>query len=114
MLEAGARHADPQREWTHFTNDANHPFTGYFRFGPADRSRPGWRRELPQNSAISQSSGVGGSTQHYFGNSPRAMPGAFLDYEGEDRDAYDTAHLFPLGYRDLVPYYEWVEHTLPV
>jgi choline dehydrogenase-like flavoprotein len=57
---------------------------------------------------------VGGSTQHYFGNSPRAMPGAFLDYEGEDRDAYDTAHLFPLGYRELVPYYEWVESTLPV
>ena len=82
LLEAGARHADPEREWTHFTNDANHPFTGYFRFGPADRSRPAWRRELPQNSAISQSSGVGGSTQHYYANSPRAMPGAFLDYAG--------------------------------
>ena len=114
LLEAGARHADPEHEWTHFTNDANHPFTGYFRFGPADRSRPAWRRELGQNSAISQSSGVGGSTQHYYANSPRAMPGAFLDYAGEDRDDYDTAHLFPLGYRELVPYYEWVEHTLPV
>jgi choline dehydrogenase-like flavoprotein len=114
LLEAGARHADPEREWTHFTHDANHPFTGYLRFGPADRSRPAWRRELPQSSAISQSSGVGGSTQHYYANSPRAMPGAFLDYEGEDRDAYDTAHLFPLGYRELVPYYEWVESTLPV
>jgi choline dehydrogenase-like flavoprotein len=114
LLEAGARHADPEHEWTHFTNDANHPFTGYFRFGPADRSRPAWPRELPQNSAISQSSGVGGSTQHYYANSPRAMPGAFLDYAGGDRDAYDTAHLFPLGYRELVPYYEWVESTLPV
>jgi choline dehydrogenase-like flavoprotein len=114
LLEAGARHADPEREWTHFTSDANHPFTGYFRFGPADRSRPAWRRELPQNSAISQSSGVGGSTQHYYANSPRAMPGAFLDYAGEERDAYDTAHLLPLGYRELVPYYEWVESTLPV
>ena len=79
------------------------------RFGPADRSRPAWPRDLPQNSAISQSSGVGGSTQHYYANSPRAMPGAFLDYAGEDRDAYDTDYLFPLGYRDLVPYYEWVE-----
>jgi choline dehydrogenase-like flavoprotein len=114
LLEAGPRHADPEREWTHFTSDANHPFTGYFRFGPADRSRPAWRRELPQNSAISQSSGVGGSTQHYYANSPRAMPGAFLDYAGEERDAYDTAHLLPLGYRELVPYYEWVESTLPV
>jgi choline dehydrogenase-like flavoprotein len=114
LLEAGARHADPEHEWTHFTNDANHPFTGYFRFGPADRSRPAWPRDLPQNSAISQSSGVGGSTQHYYANSPRAMPGAFQDYAGEDRDAYDTDYLFPLGYRELVPYYEWVEHTLPV
>ena len=52
-------------------------------------------RDLPQNSAISQSSGVGGSTQHYYANSPRAMPGAFLDYAGEDRDAYDTDYLFP-------------------
>jgi choline dehydrogenase-like flavoprotein len=114
LLEAGARHADPEHEWTHFTNDANNPFTGYFRFGPADRSRPAWLRDLPQNSAISQSSGVGGSTQHYYANSPRAMPGAFLNHAGEDRDAYDTAHLFPLGYRELVPYYEWVESTLPV
>ena len=57
---------------------------------------------------------MGGSTQHYCANSPRAIPGAFQDYAGEDRDAYDTAHLFPLGYRELVPYYEWVEHTLPV
>jgi choline dehydrogenase-like flavoprotein len=114
LLEAGARHADPEHEWTHFTHDANHPFTGYFRFGPADRSRPAWRRELPQNSAISQSSGVGGNTQHYYANSPRAIPGAFKDYAGADRDAYDTAHLFPLGYRDLIPYYEWVESTLPV
>src|SRR5918993_3565450 len=114
LLEAGARHADPEHEWTHFTNDANHPFTGYFRFGPADRSRPAWPRDLPQNSAISQSSGVGGSTQHYYANSPRAMPGAFQDYAGEDRDAYDTDYLFPLGYRELVPYYEWVESTLPV
>jgi choline dehydrogenase-like flavoprotein len=57
---------------------------------------------------------VGGSTQHYYANSPRAVPGAFQNYAGGDRDAYDTSHLFPLGYRDLVPYYEWVEHTLPV
>ena len=31
LLEAGPRHADPEHEWTHFTNDANHPFTGYFQ-----------------------------------------------------------------------------------
>ena len=39
-------------------------------------------------------------------------PGA--EYDGPDRDAYDVAHRFPFGYRELLPYYEWVEATLPV
>jgi choline dehydrogenase-like flavoprotein len=114
LLEAGARHASPRTEWTHFENDANNPLTGFLRFGPADRNRPAWFRELPQNSFLFQVSGVGGTTQHYFGNCPRAYPGAFVGYDGADRDAYDTAHLFPFGYDELVPYYEWVEATLPV
>jgi choline dehydrogenase-like flavoprotein len=63
---------------------------------------------------ILQVSGVGGTTNHYLGNSPRAMPGVFLHYRGADRNAYDTAHLFPFSYRELIPYYDWVEHTLPV
>src|SRR5262249_48095600 len=41
-------------------------------------------------------------------------PGVFRGYEGRDRAAYDTAHMFPFRYRDLLPYYEWVEATLPV
>ena len=114
LLEAGPRHADPPGDWTHFENDANNPLSGYFRFGPADRTKPAWARELPQNSFLWQLSGVGGTTQHYYGNSPRAMPGAFIGYEGEDRSAYDTAHLFPFPYAELLPYYEWVEATLPV
>jgi choline dehydrogenase-like flavoprotein len=114
LLEAGARHGDPRREWTHFENDANNPLTGYLRFGPADRTKPAWFRELPQNSYILQVSGVGGTTQHYFGNCPRAYPGVFAGYGGADRDAYDTAHRFPFTYQELVPYYEWVEATLPV
>ncbi len=114
LLEAGPRHAHPEQEWTHFENDANNPLGGYFRFGPADRSKPAWARELPQNSFLWQLSGVGGTTQHYYGNSPRAMPGAFLGYEGGDKDAYDRTHLFPFPYAELIPYYEWVEATLPV
>jgi choline dehydrogenase-like flavoprotein len=114
LLEAGPRFASPEREWSHLENQASNPATGIFRFGPGDESRPPWARDLPQNCFVWQSAGVGGSTLHYFGNSPRAMPGVFSDYEGADRDAYDRAHLFPLGYRELVPYYEWVEHTLPV
>jgi choline dehydrogenase-like flavoprotein len=114
LLEAGARHADPRAEWTHFENDANNPLTGFLRFGPADRTKPAWFRELPQNSFLFQVAGVGGTTQHYFGNCPRAYPGVFAGYAGPDAGAYDTAHRFPLRYADLVPYYEWVEATLPV
>jgi choline dehydrogenase-like flavoprotein len=114
LLEAGPRHADATAEWTSLENDANNPLTGFLRFGPADRSAPAWYRETPQNSFIWQLSGVGGTTQHYFGNCPRAMPGVFAGYGGADRDAYDTAHVFPFAYDELVPYFEWVEATLPV
>jgi choline dehydrogenase-like flavoprotein len=114
VLEAGPRHASPRTEWTHFENDANHPLKGFLRFGPGDRTKPAWFRETPQNSFLWQLSGVGGTTQHYYGNSPRAYPGVFAGYEGPDAGAYDTAHRFPFDYAELVPYYEWVEATLPV
>ncbi|WP_116047483.1 GMC family oxidoreductase N-terminal domain-containing protein [Amycolatopsis palatopharyngis] len=114
LLEAGPRHANPREEWTHFENDANNPLTGFFRLGPTDRSKPAWFREWPQNSFVWQVAGVGGTTQHYYGNSPRAYPGVFDDYTGADREQYDIAHRFPFGYAELVPYFEWVETTLPV
>ncbi|HEY8526311.1 MAG TPA: GMC oxidoreductase [Acidimicrobiales bacterium] len=114
LLEAGPRHGRPREEWTHFENDANNPLSGFFRFGPSDRSKPAWFRETPQNSFLWQLSGVGGTTQHYYGNCPRAYPGVFAGYEGPDAGAYDTAHRFPFPYEELVPYYEWVEATLPV
>jgi choline dehydrogenase-like flavoprotein len=114
LLEAGPRFASPETEWSHFDNDSTNPSNGIFRFGPADRSRPPWVRELPQNSILFQLSGVGGSTNHFLANTPRAMPGAFLGYDGIDRDNYDTAHPLPIPYRELLPYYEWVEETLPV
>ena len=114
VLEAGPRHRRPDEQWTSFENDANNPLSGFFRFGPAQRDKPAWTRELPQNSFLWQLSGVGGTTQHYYGNSPRAHPGAFRGYDRPDKGAYDTEHLFPFTYKELVPYYEWVEHTLPV
>ena len=69
--------------------------TGFFRFGPADRSKPAWFRETPQNSLIWQLSGVGGTTQHYYGNNPRAAPGVVLGLRRRRQGAYDTEHLFP-------------------
>lgn len=114
VLEAGSRFADSENEWTPFEDDVNNPITGLFRHGPGDRTRPPWLRDLPQNSFVWQVSGVGGTTLHFFGNSPRAAPGAFVGYHGADRDMYDTAHLFPFEYDELRRYYEWVEATLPV
>jgi choline dehydrogenase-like flavoprotein len=38
----------------------------------------------------------------------------FAGYGGSDAGNYDVAHRFPFGYSELVPYYEWVEATLPV
>lgn len=114
LLEAGPRFADPENDWSHFENDANNPSNGYFRFGPADPSQPPWYRDIPQSSLIVQLSGVGGSTNVYGANNPRAAPGVFAGYAGADKNIYDTKHLFPFGYRELIPYYRWVEHTLPV
>src|SRR5215470_11388653 len=114
LLEAGPRFADPREHWSLLENDANNMVSGYLRFGPADRGRSEWFRELPQNCYLWQVAGVGGTTLHYYGNSPRAYPGVFVGYDGPDAGNYDLPHRFPFSYRELVPYYEWVEATLPV
>lgn len=114
LLEAGAHVVHPEFTWTLFENDAINVTSGYHRFGPANRSKPGWKRDLAQPTLIMDSSGVGGTTQKYAGNCPRAMPGVFLDYAGNDKNSYDSTHLFPFSYEELIPYYEWVEQTLPV
>jgi choline dehydrogenase-like flavoprotein len=114
VLEGGPRHASPQESWSRLENDANNPLSGYLRVGPEDRSKPWYYREMAQNSLVWQVTGVGGTTQHYFGNSPRAYPGVFRGYDGADRDEYDVDHRFPFSYDSFVPYYEWVETTLPV
>ena len=114
MIEAGPRQADPARTWSHLEFDANDPTAGFLRFGPADREKPAWFREWAQNSFVWQLGGVGGTTQHFFGNSPRPYPGVFAGYDGPDAGLYDTAYRFPFPYRELIPYFEWVEATLPV
>jgi choline dehydrogenase-like flavoprotein len=114
LIEGGPRFAHPRQEWSLLDNDANNLATGYLRVGPSDRTRPYWFRETPMNSYTMQVAGVGGTTLHYFGNCPRAMPGTFSGYTGADAANYDVAHRFPFTYSDLVPYYEWVEATLPV
>ena len=40
----------PRREWTHFEIEPDSSGdSGLFRFGPGDRTKPAWSRELPQN-----------------------------------------------------------------
>jgi choline dehydrogenase-like flavoprotein len=114
IVEAGPWWTDPAVQWSELENDANNPVSCYLRFGPADRESSPWLRELPQPGFVWQVAGVGGTTQNYYGNCPRVMPGVFAGYAGRDRRAYDRAHEFPFTYRELVPYYNWVEHTLPV
>ena len=113
LFEAGPFYTDPETDWTHLENDANNPLTGYFRFGPADRVSARLVPRDPPELVPLAAPGVGGTTLHYYGNCPRAMPGVFMGYDGADAAAYDP-RVFPFSYEELIPYYEWVEATLPV
>ncbi len=84
--------------FTDLEDDMNNRNYGKLRWGPANRELPPWQRI---GGTAWQNSGVGGSTLHYFGNSPRAYPQA-------------VDNIWPLTYNELVPYYERVEASLPV
>ncbi len=100
MLEAGPW-LDPDREYTRVEDDMNSIVDGRLRWGPADRGAPPWMRRREGAGLILQCSGVGGTTQHYNGISPRMYPRAIDDD-------------WPISYQDLIPYYERVEAFLPV
>lgn len=84
--------------FTDLEEDMNDQVTGKFRWGPANRNLPPWIRK---GGVFWQNSGVGGTTLHYFGNSPRALP-------------QSVDNIWPISYEELVPYYERVEAGLPV
>jgi choline dehydrogenase-like flavoprotein len=114
VLESGPRYLRPEQEWSRLEDDANNPETGYLRSGPGNREKAGWTRDLPGDEFVWQVAGVGGTTLHYFGNSPRAAAGVFAGYGGPDAGNYDVAFRFPFTLAELRPYYRWVEATLPV
>jgi choline dehydrogenase-like flavoprotein len=87
--------------FTDFESDMNNSITGKLRWGPADKNQSSWARNIPQGGFTWQSSGVGGSTMLYFANSPRAYP------ESVD-------NVWPISYKEMLPYYEKVEAALPV
>ncbi|MDF2587155.1 MAG: choline dehydrogenase-like flavoprotein [Anaerocolumna sp.] len=89
------------QQFTDLEDDMNDFVTGKFRWGPANRDLSPWARVVGDRGYTWQNAGVGGSTLHYYGNSPRAYPSAVND-------------IWPISYDELVPYYERVEATLPV
>jgi choline dehydrogenase-like flavoprotein len=89
------------KNFTDLEDDMNSSITGKFRWGPANRELGPWQRNLGRSGFVWQNAGVGGSTLHYFANSPRAFPSA-------------VDNIWPITYQELVPYYEKVEATLPV
>ncbi|MDR3542910.1 MAG: GMC family oxidoreductase N-terminal domain-containing protein [Desulfosporosinus sp.] len=89
------------KQFTDYEADMNDLISGKLRWGPADRRRSPWFRNRAQIGPPWQSSGVGGTTQVYWANSPRALPRA-------------VDNVWPIPYQELIPYYQKVEATLPV
>jgi choline dehydrogenase-like flavoprotein len=100
VLEAGPW-LDPDRDYTLLEDDMSGIVDGRLRWGPEDRSAAPWPRRRDGAGLILQCAGVGGTTQHYNGISPRMYPSAVDDD-------------WPLTYDDLIPWYERVEAFLPV
>ncbi|MFQ3318868.1 MAG: choline dehydrogenase-like flavoprotein [Natronomonas sp.] len=90
-------------QFTSKEGDMNDPVTGKLRWGPADSERPPWQRTVPQQALVAQLSGVGGTTQHYYANHPRAFVTA----------VNDQPH-WPIDYEALVPYYQHLEAAHPI
>ena len=87
-----------KQAFTDLEEDMNDFITGKLRWGPANRNLPPWKR---RGGFTWQNSGVGGTTLHYFANSPRAIP-------------QSMNQVWPISYEELVPYYERLEAGLPV
>jgi len=72
-------------------------------WGPADHSRGYWARKFPQDGALLQCAGVGGTTLVYTACHPRAYPASV-----------DELDHWPIDYADLVPYYRALESFLSI
>ncbi|MEL7655899.1 MAG: GMC family oxidoreductase N-terminal domain-containing protein [Bacillota bacterium] len=90
-----------KESFTDLEDDMNDFMSGKFRWGPANSKQSPWHRSIAFGGFAWQNAGVGGSTLHYFGNSPRAFPQA-------------VNNIWPISYEELIPYYEKVEAALPV
>ncbi|MFN2545013.1 MAG: GMC oxidoreductase [Actinomycetota bacterium] len=100
MLEAGPW-LDPDEDFSLLEDDMGGIVFGRLRWGPEDRARPAWTRRSDGVGLCLQVAGVGGTTLHYNGISPRPFATAV-----DDR--------WPFGYDELIPWLERVEDFLPV
>ena len=100
VLEAGPRN-EPDRDFSRLEDDMGSIFNGKLRWGPSDRTLGPWVRRRDGAGLILQVAGLGGTTLHYNGISPRAYPSSFDDG-------------WPFSYDELIPHYERVEELLPV
>jgi choline dehydrogenase-like flavoprotein len=100
MLEAGPW-LDPDKDFTRLEDDMGSLVDGKLRWGPADRTKGPWVRRRDGAGLILQAAGVGGTTLHYNGISPRVYPSS-------------VTAAWPITYDELIPHYEQVEEFLPV
>ena len=110
LLEAGPRHADPEQRVDPLRERRQQPADGLLplRSRPTAASRPGCgRRRRTRSCGSCRASAAPRSTTTATrrGHTPACSPAT----TAPDAGAYDTAHLFPFTYDELVPYYEWVE-----
>src|SRR5438309_2783394 len=75
MLEAGPWN-DPDRDYSRLEDDMGGIIDGRLRWGPEDRTKSPWTRRRDGAGLILQASGVGGTTQHFNGITPRMYPSA--------------------------------------
>lgn len=77
------------------------PNDGVWRWGPVERSRPPWPRDLDGIAFAPQAAAVGGLDLAGWGARPRGFVGAI-----------ETG--WPIRYAELLPWFEYVEELLPV
>lgn len=106
VIEAGRRYA-PLADY--LTDRADFEIRAKDVFHPADERRDVYTTPGRQSFAYSRVKGVGGSTLHYVGMSPRLHEADFLS-----RSTDGVGDDWPITYADLEPYYSRVELELGV
>src|SRR5205823_12219080 len=87
VLEAGPW-LDPDKDFSRLEDDMGGLVFGRLHWGPGDRTKPSWVRRRDGVGLALQAAGVGGTTLHYNGISPRPFQTSF--------------HAWPFPYEEMV------------